>query len=404
MIKGVTPLTEVPEICASRQTVRFAKREMKLPDLSFRMLRLLSERAPDPVPFEEIERVVWEAQVSRETIKQRVKLLRDSLVSLGVASGGVPSARNIGYRLVQTFPLYEAQVAANPRSGLRQMWGAIFGSAICLSAILAYLFVSNEPTPASQISLAIHSHAPIAESRLPSSDRYAAHQRLISEFARMSNLHVMTNDDSKHSADLSVSMESIPDGPYETLSLKLVENETGTPLWSESFSLDQDGYEKPVSIFAADALKQIAALGLQPGPDISDEKASRARQLYLSALPFAKANTEADLLAATDRLDVSLALRPAFSLARSLRARIAARLVMDHRNDERLVLDALEEAQSLVDAHPNVPEFQRTLATVQTAIGSLPEALANLEQAQKHMPFLQSEIAALKRRIAKEQP
>ncbi len=56
-----------------------AKREIRLPDLSFSLLWLLSERAPDPVPFDEIERVVWAAQVSRETVKQRVKLLRDSL-------------------------------------------------------------------------------------------------------------------------------------------------------------------------------------------------------------------------------------------------------------------------------------------------------------------------------------
>ena len=55
------------------------------------------------------------------------------------------------------------------------------------------------------------------------------------------------------------------------------------------------------------------------------------------------------------------------ALARSLRARVDARLVNEHGHDRRLALGALGETQTLVDAHPDVPEFRGALATVQIA-------------------------------------
>jgi len=401
MTKLEASLAEAPEICVARHTVRLANREIRLPDLSFRLLRLLSERAPDPVPFDEIERVVWSAHVSRETVKQRVKLLRDSLIGLGVASGGVESARSIGYRLAEPFALYEPQVIAKRPSGARWIWGAAIGLAACLSALLAYPFILGERAPAGQISLAIHSDPPAVTGEFPPSAWHAAHQGLMVELSRMSNLVVVADEGDKQSAYLVVAMKSIPDGPYETLSLALIETGTGAVLWAETFGLDQDGYGKPVAIFVADAHRQIAAFGLQPGPNESDENASRARQLYLSASSLAKSGAEGDLLSAKASLDTALALRPSFALARSLRARIAARLVTEHGGDDRLATTALEEAHTLVDAHPDVPEFRRSLATVQMARGFMSEALANLELAQNHMPFLKSDVAALKRRISR---
>jgi hypothetical protein len=361
---------------------------------------LLSERAPDPVSFDEIERVVWGAHVSRETIKQRVKLLRDSLIGLGVASGGVESARSIGYRLVEPFALYEAQAITQRPSGTRWLWGAAIGLVACLSAVLAYPFILRERAPAGQISLAIHSYPPAVVGEFPLSAWHAANQGLTNELSRMSNLVVVADKSDKQSADFVVAMKSIPDGPYETLSLALIESQTGAMIWSETFGLDQDGYAKPVAIFVADAHTQFTAFGLQPEPNESEEYAGRARQLYLRGSSLAKSGAEGDLLSAKASLDTALALRPSFALARSLRARIAARLVTEHGGDYRLAIAALEEAHTLVDAHPDVPEFRRSLAMVQIARGFMSEALTNLEIAQNHMPFLKSDVAALKRRIA----
>jgi len=363
--------------------------------LSFRLLRLLSERAPEPVSFDEIERVVWAAHVSRETIKQRVKILRDSLEGLGVTNGGIESARNVGYRLTQTLTQYEPPVSGKPPSAVRRFWAPAVGLAACLCAVLVYLFLSGQHAAAKPLSLSVHSI--VAQPRPPAWD--AARQTLIGELSRMSNLVVVAADDGQRETDLVVEMDRIPDGPYETLALELIETETGARLWAETYGLDQDGYDKPISIFVADVHEQVVALGLRPGQDITPDKANRARQLYLSASSLARSGKEADLLAARARLDSALSLRPTFAIARSLRARIDARLVIDHGRDQRLALQALGEAQSLVDAHPDVPEFRRTLATVQIARGALAEALENLEAAERNMPFLRPDIAALRRQM-----
>lgn len=404
MIKrSYSPAAE-PEICLAKQTARLAGREIKLPDLSFRLLRLLSERAPEPVSFDEIERVVWAAHVSRETIKQRVKILRDSLEGLGVPNGGIESARNVGYRLTQTLTQYEPPVSGKPPSGVRRFWAPAVGLAVCLCAVLVYLFLSDQRGSAKPLSLSVHSNLPVIVGHPRSPAWGAAQQKLIRELSRMSNLVVVAFGDGQQETDLVVEMESIPDGPYETLSLKLVETVTGTLLWAETFGLDQDGYDKPISVFVADVHKQIVALGLRPGQDLGADKANQARQHYLSAASLAKTDKEADLLAARAQLDTALSMRPTFAIARSLRARINARLVIDHGRDQRLALPALKEAQSLVDAYPDVPEFRRTLATAQIARGALPEALENLENAERNMPFLRSDIAALRRRIPSDLP
>lgn len=388
-----------PEICASKQTARLAGREIRLPDLSFRLLRLLSERAPEPVSFDEIERVVWAAHVSRETIKQRVKMLRDSLEGLGVPNGGIESARNVGYRLTQTLTQYKPPVSGKPPSGVRRFWAPAVGLAVCLCAVLVYLFLSDQRA-AKPLSLSVHSDLPVivGQPRSPAWD--AAQQTLIRELSRMSNLVVVASGDGQRETDLVVEMDRVPDGPYETLAFELIETGTGTKLWAETFDLDQDGYDKPIPTFVANVHKQIVALGLQPGQEIGADQANQARQHYLSASSLAKTEKEADLLAAKARLDSALDLRPTLAIARSLRARINARLVIDHGRDQRFALQALNEAQSLVDAYPDVPEFRRTLATAQIAKGTLSEALENLEKAERNMPFLRSDIAALKRRVS----
>lgn len=367
MTKWIESSAGVPELCGPAQTVRWAGREIKLPDLSFRLLQLLSERAPDPVSFDEIERQVW-AHVSRETIKQRAKLLRDSLDELSIPGGGVESVRSVGYRLVRAFPAYDPKAQATAPGGRRRLWLAAVAGAVCLCIAFGASLFSKAESPPLSLLVSVHGNAPAVVTEFPLSAWDAAYQTLIKSLSRMSAIVVIA-DDGQQMADLVVAMDSIPDGPFETLSLTLIERQTGTLFWAERVGLDQDGYDKPIAAFVADVHRQIVALGLQPGPDIDPDQANQARQHYLRASSLAKTDTVADLLAARAQLDTALDLRPTYAIARSLRARINARLVTNHRQDRRLALQALDEAQSLADAHPDVPEFQRTLAAAQVATG-----------------------------------
>lgn len=385
------------EICIARRTVRFARREMKLPDLSFRLLRLLGERAPEPIAFAEIEQEVWGAQVSRETIKQRVKMLRDSLAGLGLRDG-VESARNVGYRLTRPLGTYGRPVEPKPWWRGRHLRLAAAGLTACAGALVLYFVQAREEAAAGPLTLSILSN-PAASAQSSRSAWEGARRLLIRDLSRLSGLAVVSGDGDGRPTDLVVEMERIPLDGRETMALELVETDTGIVLWAESYTFTEASWDRAVSHFVANIHAQIETLGLRLGQDGFPHQPRKVQELYLSASSLAQSDTEADLLAARMRLESALATRPNFSLARALRARINARLAMGYGHGPLLAERALAESRSLVNAHPDVPEFRRALATAQIATGDLPEALQNMEIAQRDMPFLRRDVLVLKRRI-----
>jgi DNA-binding winged helix-turn-helix (wHTH) protein len=389
------------EICIARRTARFAGREMKLPDLSFRLLRLLGERAPEPVAFAEIEQGVWGAQVSRETIKQRVKMLRDSLAGLGLR-GGVESARNVGYRLTRPLGMYGRPVEAVPWWRGRLVRLAAAGLTACAGAVVLYFVQAGEEAAAGPLTLSILSNPAAASAQSSTPAWEGARRLLIRDLSRLSGLAVVSGDGDGRPTDLVVEMERIPLDGRETMALELLETDTGVVLWAETYPFTEASWDRAVSHFVANIHAQIEMLGLRLGQDGFPHQPRKVQELYLSASSLARSDTEADLLAARMRLKSALAMRPNFALARALRARIDARLAMGFGHGPQLADRALAESRLLVEAHPDVPEFRRALATAQIATGDLPEALQNLEIAQRDMPFLRRDVLALKQRIELE--
>ena len=86
--------------------------DLRMPDLSYRLLRTLCECAPDVASKDEIAREVWQHEaVSDETIAQRVTLLRKALADAGGADA-IVSVRGRGYRIARP-------VTVSARAGLR---------------------------------------------------------------------------------------------------------------------------------------------------------------------------------------------------------------------------------------------------------------------------------------------
>ena len=391
----------VVEVCIARRTVRVSGRETKLPDLSFRLLRLLGERGPEPVTFAEIEQSVWGAQVSRETIKQRVKMLRDSLASLGLR-GGVASAHSVGYRLTRPLVLYEGSVEMGPWWRSRRIGLAAASLTVCAGAIIFYLVQPAREAAAEPLTLSVLSNPATASAQSSTPAWEGARRVLIRDLSRLSGLAVVSSDGSEQPTDLVVEMERIPLAGREMMALELKETGSGVVLWAETYPLNETSWDNSVSHFVANTHSQIEALGLKLGQDGFPQQPKKVQALFLSATSLARSDAEADLLVARARLDAALAMRPTFALARALRARIDARLTMEHGHDLALARRALAEARSLVDAYPEVPEFRRTLATAQIAAGDLQEGLGNLEIAQRNMPFLRRDILVLKHRMEAE--
>ena len=401
MTSNLEESTAVLEVCIARRTVRFSGRETGLPDLSFRLLRLLGERAPEPVAFAEIERSVWGTQVSRETIKQRVKMLRDSLASLGLSSV-VASAHNVGYRLTRPLGFHERPVEAVPWWRSPRVRFAAAGLTACAGALILYGVQAGGEATAAPLTLSVLSNPAAASAQSSTPAWEGARRVLIRDLSRLSGVLVVSDDGDGRPTDLVVEMERIPLDGREMMALELVETDTGVVLWAENYPLNEASWDHAVSHFVANIHAQIEALGLRLGQDGFPQQPQKVQALFLSASSLAQSGAEADLTAARTRLDAALAMRPTFALARALRARIDARLTMEHGHDPASARRALAEARSLVDAHPDVPEFRRALATAQIATGDLQGGLRNLETAQRNMPFLRRDVLAVKRRMELE--
>lgn len=388
------------EICDARRAVRFEGREARLPDLSFRLLRLLGERAPEPVSFAEIEAQVWNARVSRETIKQRAKMLRDSLAGIGLADG-VESARNVGYRLTRPLGTY---AASTPKARSWRSRGVVLTATGLAAGVIVggiVLLQAGAGVGPDSLMVAVRNEAGAPPpGTAPEWD--SARHLLIRDLSRLQGVKVVSDTPTAQPADLAVAMRPIVADGRETLALELVEVDSGVVLWAESYPRQEAGWDRAVSHFVARTHGELEMLGPRLGQEGFARQPRRARTLYLAAASLARSGAAADLRAAAARLDTALTLRPRFAEARALRAEVNARLVTEYGDPPAQARAALEDTRALVADYPDVPEFRRALAMAQIASGDLRGALDSLEIARREMPFLRRDILALERRIAAE--
>lgn len=377
-----------------KQSVRYGARRARLPDLSFRMLRLLAEREPDAVAFEEIERIVWGAQVTRETMKQRAKLLRDALTELGAPEDAVAAVRSVGYRL--TIP-GRAREQAEPQSALpsKPLRWVLAAAVACVAGAAALITVASWRSTSDDFQLAI-----VAAPGDAAGDELTIGRDLATELSSVEGLDVLASAQDLSRSDLLLSYAIAQRPVGQNLSVQLVERHSGLLLWAREYPLDSAGDRRTVSHIAANVHANAQALALALGRDRLPAQPRAAQQEYMAVLEFTRGAGEADLVVARRRLDALIARRPNFALARSLRARVMANLVMVYGQPNDLAAAAVAEAQALVADYPFAADFRYTLARAEWAADNRTAALEHLNAAARFMPFVQRDIQALEREIA----
>ncbi|MEZ6023563.1 MAG: winged helix-turn-helix domain-containing protein [Hyphomonadaceae bacterium] len=376
---GVLTMTSsgAPEslyLCARRQSVRYRGKLEKLPDLSFKLLLLLAEQAPSPVTFEQIEREVWAARVTRETIKQRAKLLRDALVALGAPEDAVASARSVGYRL--TLPCVVEDPAGPIRDGRSARLGAV---AVGVGALLSLaLFLSFVGVPSWRADeawrLAVASEATNSTDAAVLSEVARA---LSDRLAGQRGVRVLAEQPSgARQADLLVSARLRRSTAGPTLSLQLVERRAGVILWAEQYPFDASDYDRALVHFSQHVHAHVQAMNLELGAGAYRRQPRAAREEYLTLVQLTRGADQHELLNALARLDRLIADRPDFGLARSLRVRIVADLAIRHGDSQR-VGAALAEARDLVATHPEAADFRYAPARTHLANGNRPALCGN---------------------------
>ncbi|NIJ65004.1 DNA-binding winged helix-turn-helix (wHTH) protein [Sphingomonas leidyi] len=385
--------TDAPllRLCRRRRSVRDGSREVRLPDLSFRLIDLLASRAPADVTYAEIESAVWQAQVTRETIKQRVKLLRDGLAPLGVPEHAIEAVRNIGYRTTLSIGLVETPERRDDRSFIL----AAVAAALALMAAVAVHLLARPTGTALVPTLLVESLAPPAD--VDPAGWEGARRSLVRDLSKIDGVRVLDRPTPGKPPSLLARLALDRDGNDLRLSTELLDGPSSAVLFAESYRYDPASVDRSLTHFASNAYAVITALSLQLGDEGMPVQPDAVRSDYARAFGLWRRGDRQALIAARSILERLLAERGALPVVQSLLVRVKADLVLGHVGDAALAREARQEAERLVAAHPDIGEFHYSLARALLALGRREAALDELRIAQRTMPFLSRDVAAIER-------
>lgn len=367
---------------------------MRLPDLSFRLLDLLASRAPGDVSYDEIERAVWNAGVTRETIKQRVKLLRESLAPLGAPEPTIEAVRNVGYRTTLEIGLTEPRRWHADRR-LPFAWIATVVGVAMVAILIAVLPRSTETMPPP--TLLVESAA--ATTGVDAAAWEGARRLLVRDLSKVEGIRVVDRRAQDREAPALLARLALDqDGAGLRLSTELVDGQSGAILFAESYRYDPRSVDRALAHFANNTHAIITALSLQLGSNGFAPQPDAVRATYARAFRLWRQGDRQSLDAARSILQELLTERGDVPLAASLLTRVKADLVLRHGADIGLAREARHDAARLVAARPDIGEFRYSLARTLIALGDRQTALDHLRIAQETMPFLSRDIQALEQR------
>lgn len=392
-VSGTSASSPALRLCRRRRVVAVGSQELRLPDLSFRLFDLLASRAPNDVSYAEIEQVVWNAGVTRETIKQRVKLLRESLAQLGAPEMTIEAVRNVGYRTTLDIGLIEPRRWHAGRR-LPFAWIAIVVVA-AVAILIAVLARSTDTIPPP--ALLVESAAPPAGVDLAAWE--GARRLLVRDLSKVEGIRIVDRLPQDRNAPALLTRLALDrDGAGLRLSTELVDGKSGAILFAENYRYDPRNVDRALAHFANNAHAIITALSLQLGSNGFTPQPDAVRATYARAFQLWRQGDRQSLGAAHSILQELLADRGDVPLAASLLTRVKADLVLLHDADIGLAREARHDAARLVAARPDIGEFRYSLARTLIALRDRGAALDQLRIAQRTMPFLSRDIQALEQR------
>jgi TolB-like protein len=259
---------------------------LKVNGLTFDLLLILIESAPNIVTFDEVAERVWHGRhVTPETIAQRAKMLRDALSDDASEPRYVESIRGQGYRLIADVEIIKTETARTlSNRKLPLLAATVFVIAALL--LIGTSLIDKETTP----SVAV---LPFTDMTQDGDHQYLADgvaEELIDELTELSGLHVVSRVSSfkfRESADSlrtigkALGVTSVLQGSVRKseddirIAVQLVDVMSGDNLWSETFDSDhQDIFAVQEQIAASVA----GALGVKLGVgSVNDFKGAGTR-------------------------------------------------------------------------------------------------------------------------------
>ncbi|WP_164522031.1 winged helix-turn-helix domain-containing protein [Sphingomonas koreensis] len=376
------------QLCRVRHAIVADGRAHRLPDLSFRLLDLLASRAPAPVSFAEIEQFVWNAQVTRETIKQRVTMLRESLTQAGINGTTIEAVRNHGYRTLLTTTAIETGRRDPIRSKVAAVVALVLG---LMAAVSLSLALRSAPATGPAILAVAATPPPPGVDPAAWDSLRRGMVRALSKFEGLQVVDHLPASGTPPSYLVRAAIE--PSAQGQGVSIELVEGGTGAVLFAEQYRYIPTDTDRAVLHFANNIHPQLASLSAN-GAAMPDE----ARLRYAEAFRLWRLGDLQSLNGARERLHALASGPEPTLLARSLLARVQSDLVLRHGAPGALARQAELQLRPLIATHPGVGDLRYSLSRSLLAQGKRQEALDQLRIAQRTMPFLSRDIIAIEGR------
>lgn len=400
-----------PELRINNVTLEvfFRRNSACLAPLSFRLLTLLADKSPEPVTFDEIEKAVWDAPVTRETLKQRIRLLRESLIGIGVPDNALLAIRSVGYKLTIPVNVDSLDPAKTRRKLVWAMLGLVIVGAIVLSKAMNLPLTNRAINPAmftpSETRIAVLDHA--------STQKKSIHRLLTSQLSKLQNvetLSVRVDRDQQdinptklardNSADMLITSTMITVNEQEMLSLQLVEGRTGVILFAQEYDYKAGQEVNSVAHFVKAVNHEIERTDVHLTQTLAQLPDFESQNNYLDAVTLSSVPTARNLSAAINLLDDVIGIQAGFDEGRILRARLIADSVIRYRQHVARLAQAVQDAKELYATQPNNAKYIYTLARAEVASGNYSAALDHLRYVENFMPYVKRDIQGLEKRLA----
>jgi TolB-like protein/DNA-binding winged helix-turn-helix (wHTH) protein/Tfp pilus assembly protein PilF len=222
---------------------------LDLPELSFRLLTTLANRAPAMVSKDELVAEVWgDVVVSDETLMQRVRLLRQALGEDSRNPRYIVAVRGRGYRMAASVSKAPISIAAAPTIWSTRV-GAALGILFLVLIGLAVGFRDDRPAPN------INTLAVLPFSDLSEDGRFGffadgMQEELLARLAHLDEISVLSRTSVERFRDTTASIPDISrtldaggiiegsvrvDGNELRITVQLIDGEADRHLWAETY-------------------------------------------------------------------------------------------------------------------------------------------------------------------------
>lgn len=226
-----------------------------LPRLTYRMLLTLVEAAPRVLTYDDLVDAVWDGRAaSPETVKQRVKLLRDALSDDATEPRYIGLSRGQGYHLVPEVTRVDRDAARPPGAFARARWlRPAIAALVLLAAAAGGLFEMLAPEAERRPAVAV---LPFVNAYGDDeSDAYvfeSLSNAVIADLGRVAGLDVLSGTSSGQYAGREVALAEIAKrldanfvvdgavvrgGDRLVVSVQVVDAGSGENVWERSFDL-----------------------------------------------------------------------------------------------------------------------------------------------------------------------